>query len=383
MIPLSELDSCKIVAETIANFSPDAIQFGYAEGDTIVWVVKSASFDVDVLHVGHKLGNDSTTMKAIREQKIVMKKWERNRFGMRLQIASIPVVDGEGRPVGAFSIVFPVLHPVAVAFNNIAHLLADMFSEGAFFYMTDLEQVAYRQPSQKFDMPSIQIGYRLTADDVSYRAIKAKQPIIAELDQSKYGLPISIAAYPLFDEDEKDKVVATFGFAQPKTTAVAIREMAKNHENNLNGMSAAVQQLAASAAQIHSNEGDLNETIKEIVDYSEKINEISLFIKEIADETKLLGLNAAIEAARAGEAGRGFGVVAEEIRKLSDQSKSTVPQINEFTDRIRKIVELAGEKSQSSLLASEEQASATQEVTASIEEITAMSEELNKIAQKL
>lgn len=383
MIRLTELDSCKIMAETIASHTPDAILFGYAEGDTIVWVVKSASFDVDVLYVGHKLGDDSTPMQAIREQRVVMKKWERNRFGMRLQVASIPVIDGEGTPVGAFSIVFPVLHPVAVAFNNIAPLLADMFSEGAFFYMTDLEQVAYRQPSKKFDMPSMPMGYRLTEEDVSYQAIKTKQPIIAELDEGKYGLPISVAAYPLFDEDEKDKVVATFGFAQPKTTAATIREMARNLQSNLNGMSAAVQQLAASAAQIHSNEEDLNETIKEIVDYSEKIYEISLFIKDIADETKLLGLNAAIEAARAGESGRGFGVVAEEIRKLSDQSKGTVPKINEFTNSIRKIVELAGEKSQSSLLASQEQASATQEITASIEEVSSMSEELNKIAQKL
>lgn len=383
MIPLSELNSCKILAETIAYYMPGKVQFAYADGDTVVWVVQSASFDIKVLEVGHKLGDDSTTLQAIREQKVVMKKWEPDAFGMRLQIASIPVIDEQKVPVGAFTVIFPVLHPVAGAFNNIAPILVDLFNEGAFLFMTDLEQVRYRQPSEKFDMPSIPLGYRLTENDIPFQAIKRKQPIIAEIEESKYGVPISVASYPLFDEESQDKLVATFGLAIPKATAASVREMAQKLESNLNGMSAAVQQLAASATQIHNNEQDLNETIQEIVDYSEKINEISLFIKDIADETKLLGLNAAIEAARAGDAGLGFGVVAEEIRKLSDQSKSTVPKINELTNRIRKIVELASEKSQNSLLASQEQASATEEVTAGIEEITAMSEELNKIAGTL
>lgn len=383
MISLSEINTCKFLAETLAHNCPGKVQFAYAEGDTVIWVAQSAAFDIKVLYEGHKLGDDSTSIQAMREKRVVTKRWDPDVFGTRLKIISIPVVDAEQVPVGAFTIIFPVVHPVADAFNDIAPILVGLFNEGAFLFMTDLEQVRYRQASEQFDMPGLPLGHRLTEEDIARQAIKRRQPVIAEIDEAKYGVPISMAVYPLFDEENKDNIVATFGLVTPKTTAVSVREMAKNLKGNLSNISAAVEQLAASATEIHNNERDLNDTIQEIVEYSEKINEISLFIKDIADETKLLGLNAAIEAARAGDAGRGFGVVAEEIRKLSDQSKSTVPRINEFTSRIKKIVEAAGEKSRSSLLASQEQASATEEVTAGIEEITAMSEKLDKIARSL
>ncbi|MBU3071773.1 methyl-accepting chemotaxis protein [Clostridium estertheticum] len=89
-----------------------------------------------------------------------------------------------------------------------------------------------------------------------------------------------------------------------------------------------VQQQATASQKQASKLNILSENAETIKSKLNNTNKILYFIKEIADQTNLLGLNAAIEAARAGENGRGFTVVANEIRKLSKDSSNSVAQIN-------------------------------------------------------
>lgn len=382
MISKKSLDDLKVFTEFEANLIPGGVVYGITEGDTMTWVKYSDNLDLNVFYVGLKLNHNSTTMTAIREKRAISQNIPRSIYGMRLTVSSIPIIDEQGNSIGAFSMAIPKLHPVVKAFPDFAPMLSEMFAEGVQLRLTDLNKIVLTQSSQKFDIPSLKEGVSLNENSIESKAIKSKKPQSEEVNSLEYGVPVRLSAYPLFDE-VSNEVVAAFSVTTPKEIAVNLRNMSSNLENNLTGISSTIQELAASASQIHANQQNLNTTINDITALSQKINEVSHFIKEIADETKMLGLNASIEAARAGEFGKGFGVVANEIRRLSDQSKDTIPKITKLTQDIISKVDESNKKSENSLSASQEQAAATEEITASIEEITSTCEELNKIAHSL
>ena len=382
MISINGVEYLKAMSELQADSISGGVVYLISEGGIFNWKKASKVFDLDLFQVGQKLNNNSIAMRALNDNKTLIENVPRSLYGVRLKTIAEPLVNESGEAVGVFSMVFPRLHPVAKAFGDFAPIITEMFPEGAFIYLTDLQKNIYRQHSKTFDMPSMQVGNEITEEDVAFKAIKTKQIVIKQLDSSRYGVPILATNSPLFDE-ETGEVVGTLGLIIPKTVASNLRDMSESLENGLAQVAAAIEELASSASNIHTNEQKLNGGINEIINLSEEINKISSFIKGIANQTKMLGLNASIEAARAGEAGKGFGVVAAEIRKLSEQSNGTVPQINKITDMIKSKVEEASEMSKSSLDLSQEQAAAAEEITATIEEISATSEELNRIAQKL
>ncbi len=381
MILSKEIESLKTILDLQADTVPGGVLYILFEEDKVVWRRASESFDLDLFQVGDKLPENSITGRAVREKRILHQNVSKNLYGVLLKTQSIPIINEEGNSVGALSIVYPRMHPIEKAFSDFAPIISNMFSEGSFLYLTDKQKVTHRQASQKFDVPDITIDFIIHEGDAPFEAIKAKKVITME--RIFFGIPVYENCYPLFEDEDKNEVLGAFGVVIPKVLADNLKKMSESMENGVTGIAAAIEELASSAASIYSNEQNLNNEIKQITTLSEEIEEVSSFIKEIADETKMLGLNAAIEAARAGEAGRGFGVVADEIRKLSEQSKSTVPKIKQLTHKIKEAVEITSEKSKMSLDSSQDQAAATEEITASIEEITNMSGELNKIALEL
>lgn len=380
MINSQAVEGIKQIASILVDSIPGGMILGIVDHNEVIWKVASKVFDVPALHVGTRVREGGGPYQAMQERRVSEEKVPRAVYGMRIIMTSIPIID-EQVLTGAMILITPRLHPIARAFKDFAPLMANMFPEGSFIYMTDLEKFAYIQNSDKFSVSALKVGDPIGEDTIARKVIRSKKMIATEMDASTYGVPVMVVNYPCFDEDDPTQVVATFGVIIPRKTAMDLRTMSSNLSRSLEEVASTIQEMAASSSNISVNEQELNTNIKGIFQLSEDINGVLGFIKQIADETKMLGLNAAIEAARAGEVGRGFGVVAEEIRKLSDESKTTVGSIKDLTDKIKAKVDETLSNSDVTLRSSEEQAAASQEMSASIQEITALAERLEKIAE--
>jgi methyl-accepting chemotaxis protein len=163
---------------------------------------------------------------------------------------------------------------------------------------------------------------------------------------------LSAAADSLADQMKRVKNAALQSADATGATVAAIDKMAvsvKNISANAKESEHNSQQSATLAASgelltyqvaekltlVAQQVGDSSVRIEGLVERTHEIGGIVNVIKEIADQTNLLALNAAIEAARAGEQGRGFAVVADEVRKLADRTSQATDQIGSMIQGIQ------------------------------------------------
>jgi methyl-accepting chemotaxis protein len=102
-----------------------------------------------------------------------------------------------------------------------------------------------------------------------------------------------------------------------------------------------VEEAVKSIKALHENIGSSSEMVNQLQNDTNKVNVVLEVIRAIAEQTNLLALNAAIEAARAGEQGRGFAVVADEVRSLASRTQDSTQEINQILGQLQNAAENA------------------------------------------
>jgi len=128
-----------------------------------------------------------------------------------------------------------------------------------------------------------------------------------------------------------DGVVQSFSRESSEIVAAANTRAARNQRT--------LEDLQAYIHRRLANVGEEQEHVMSALAEAKSLSQFVNLVRDISGQTNLLALNAAIEAARAGEAGRGFAVVADEVRKLAGQTDQAVVKINEGIDRVIKTIE--------------------------------------------
>ncbi|WP_010233551.1 methyl-accepting chemotaxis protein [Clostridium arbusti] len=266
------------------------------------------------------------------------------------------------------------------AFSTVMPYLKIIFDDEAAFSITDTERFIDVIENEKLPINAT-VGDPVSKKGAIYDALKTGKTIIKDVPKEAYGVPFKSYAIPIKDENEK--VIGAIVTGKSVEKRLKVNEFSQNLANSLKEISKGIQDIAKKSQDLlYSNENILEE-VKKATKTTENTDEIVSFVKQVSNQTNLLGLNAAIEAARAGEAGRGFSVVAKEIRKLSNSSSESIKKIDSVLKEIGNGVLNISEGVNKSRSFFEEESSAFQEITASIEEINANAQILSELAKEL
>lgn len=198
--------------------------------------------------------------------------------------------------------------------------------------------------------------------------------------------------------DQMESMAKSLSSIATQTTSQAssVASVSEDASQNVQAVAAAAEELTASIGEISRQIMQTKEVVGKasedtqatdgkisgLADAAQKIGEVISLIQDIAEQTNLLALNATIEAARAGEAGKGFAVVASEVKELANQTASATEAISEQIINIQNETDSSVEAIRGIASTMTDVSTATEAIAAAVEEQGASTSEISNNVQK-
>ncbi|MDT8902297.1 methyl-accepting chemotaxis protein [Anaeroselena agilis] len=197
----------------------------------------------------------------------------------------------------------------------------------------DLDKVLFYRPARTLDL-KVSAGDAIKPGSALYRAIQEKgRVVVVQSDASLYGVPYVGVGSPILDD--RNEVIGAITISESTHRYDVLKQASTHLGQNIEAIAGTAEEISAQTEEIAAASRTLTQTLINSQNRAKDTDKVLGLIKAVAGQTNLLGLNAAIEAARVGDQGRGFGVVAEEIRKLATSTAESVKNIEEIIRSIQ------------------------------------------------
>ena len=265
----------------------------------------------------------------------------------------------------SFKVVAPYINNLT--FNDIAVTIADREKYIEFIRSKTIPQL-------------VNAGDPIAKGSAVEECIKTGKRVIKKVPASVLGFPYIACGMPVYENDELVGAVSFLITIDKQEKLFELAEKLSNTLSDLKGSSESIEKSSSNLIVIAESICNISDGLSKYVEETDKI--LSM-VQQIAKQTNLLGLNATIEAARVGAEGKGFGVVAQEIRKLAIDSTESLKKISLILTNIK-------ETSQKENVVVDEinnvvkgQASIIENINYSIKELSAYTEVLLEDAKNL
>lgn len=258
--------------------------------------------------------------------------------------------------------------------------ISSLFDNEISFMLTDREKIVKIIKFGVGDGGNYSEGDNIVREMPAYICMQQGKTITKDISKEHLGVAIKAVASPIKNKD--GQIVGSISIGK-RNWGEDIKEHSKTFVQSFSEISKVIDNVASGIQGVAKTSNDILQEINATNEDMKKTDEIIGFVQNVSKQTNLLGLNAAIESARAGEMGKGFSVVANEIRKLSNSSSESIGEINNVLTKLKTSIENVTNNISENNSAFETQAANIEEINSSISELSNTAQIIQKIGEKI